>query len=90
MCRSDLGGANITGADFTNALVDRTQQIVSPGLPASLNALCTLHRLGPQGHIAKLDQLWSPASELCAAKHTTILLGLHHDSTLVRASCLPC
>lgn len=27
--RSDLGGADIYGADFTNALVDKTQQIVS-------------------------------------------------------------
>jgi hypothetical protein len=26
--RSDLGGADIYGADFTNALVDRTQQMV--------------------------------------------------------------
>lgn len=29
VCRSDLGGADIAGADFTNALVDKTQQIVS-------------------------------------------------------------
>ena len=28
-CRSDFKDANIEGADFTNALVDRTQQIVS-------------------------------------------------------------
>lgn len=28
--RSDLGGANIEGADFTNALVDKTQQQVRP------------------------------------------------------------
>jgi uncharacterized protein YjbI with pentapeptide repeats len=27
--RSDLGGANIEGADFTNALLDKTQQMVS-------------------------------------------------------------
>ena len=27
VCRSDLTGANIEGADFTNALVDRTQQM---------------------------------------------------------------
>jgi len=27
-CRTDFGGANITGADFTNALVDKSQQIV--------------------------------------------------------------
>ena len=27
-CRSDLGGADINGADFTNALLDKTQQIV--------------------------------------------------------------
>ena len=26
--RSDLTGATVTGADFTNALVDRTQQLV--------------------------------------------------------------
>lgn len=30
MCnRSDLGGADIYGADFTNALIDKTQQMVS-------------------------------------------------------------
>ena len=28
-CRTDFGGAVITGADFTNALVDKSQQIVS-------------------------------------------------------------
>jgi uncharacterized protein YjbI with pentapeptide repeats len=28
--RSDLGGADIHGADFTNALLDKTQQIVRP------------------------------------------------------------
>jgi uncharacterized protein YjbI with pentapeptide repeats len=28
--RSDLGGALIDGADFTNALLDKTQQMVSP------------------------------------------------------------
>ena len=28
-CRTDFGGAIITGADFTNALVDKSQQIVS-------------------------------------------------------------
>lgn len=28
LCRTDFGGANITGADFTNALVDKSQQIV--------------------------------------------------------------
>lgn len=28
-CRSDLGGAKITGTDFSNALLDKTQQIVS-------------------------------------------------------------
>lgn len=27
--RTDFGGAIITGADFTNALVDKSQQIVS-------------------------------------------------------------
>lgn len=27
--RSDLGGAIVEGADFTNALVDKTQQMVS-------------------------------------------------------------
>lgn len=27
--RSDLGGADIYGADFTNALIDKTQQMVS-------------------------------------------------------------
>lgn len=26
--RSDLGGANVEGADFTNALLDKTQQMV--------------------------------------------------------------
>ena len=31
-CRSDFKDANIEGADFTNALVDRTQQIVSSPL----------------------------------------------------------
>lgn len=29
LTRSDLGKADIYGADFTNALVDRSQQIVS-------------------------------------------------------------
>lgn len=28
-CRSDLGGADVYGADFSNALLDRTQQLVS-------------------------------------------------------------
>ena len=35
-CRSDLGGADITGADFTNALLDKTQQIVRPAQDASM------------------------------------------------------
>lgn len=30
--RSDLGGANVEGADFTNALLDKTQQMVRAGL----------------------------------------------------------
>lgn len=30
--RSDLGGANVEGADFTNALLDKTQQMVGIGL----------------------------------------------------------
>ena len=33
-CRSDFGGAIITGADFTNALVDKSQQIVSTAAPS--------------------------------------------------------
>ena len=36
MCRSDLGGAKISGTDFSNALVDKTQQIVS-SLPGHLD-----------------------------------------------------
>ena len=36
-CRSDLGGAKISGTDFTNALVDKTQQIVRRSL---LHAVC--------------------------------------------------
>ena len=35
--RSDLTGAKIEGADFSNALVDKTQQIVSP--TSCLNSL---------------------------------------------------
>ena len=31
--RTDFGGGNITGADFTNALVDKSQQIVRFSVP---------------------------------------------------------
>ncbi len=35
-CRSDLGGAKISGTDFSNALLDKTQQIVSTPLSNSI------------------------------------------------------
>ena len=45
LTRSDLGGADIEGTDFTNALVDRTQQLVRKiGHPfiSSLLPMCEL------------------------------------------------
>ena len=43
-CRSDLTGAKIEGADFSNALVDKTQQIVrlAPALTHRLCCLCAV------------------------------------------------
>ena len=43
MCRSDLGGAKISGTDFSNALVDKTQQIVS-FLPGHLDCFTIQER----------------------------------------------
>ena len=48
--RSDLTGAKIDGADFSNALVDKTQQIVR--LPHASR----LHILASQNHITLLSQ----------------------------------
>lgn len=41
-CRTDFGGAIITGADFTNALVDKSQQIVSQQKQQDIDSHVTL------------------------------------------------
>lgn len=38
-CRSDLTGADVFGADFTNALLDKSQQIVRGRLFARVHAI---------------------------------------------------
>lgn len=43
-CRSDLGGADINGLDFTNALLDKTQQIVRRMHPSKPQSHCVRGR----------------------------------------------
>ena len=78
-CRTDFGGANITGADFTNALVDKSQQIVRSSTSmclACLNAcgsfivLAIILKRSPVAH----DTIGKLAVPVCTCSESLIYL----------------
>ena len=70
-CRTDFGGAVITGADFTNALVDKSQQIVSQHKQQDLSWHATpfMASCSSSHHMHDIEQLpvaWQTAfAQLC-------------------------
>ena len=85
-CRTDFGGANITGADFTNALVDKSQQIVRSSASMCLECLnaCASFTVlvtssnAPLLHRTLFGKLAVP---VCKSFESLICLSGQHTST---------